>query len=116
MHSRCGKTNVLGLGAALLCVSAVLALVFGTVHRQRLRDLNNAVAMHLDFDTGSAPGSLNQDRVTALLNKGADVRVRSDLGRTVLMYAAWLGSAGLIQRALTGGVDVNARDVGGATA
>jgi ankyrin repeat protein len=62
----------------------------------------------------SATGHL--DVVQALLDKGADVNAKGNLGTTALMGASLTGRLDVMQALLDKGADVNARTNNGMTA
>jgi ankyrin repeat protein len=65
----------------------------------------------------AARGSANPETITALLNGGADINSKCNIGSTALTYAAFFNSnPGIITTLIKAGAEVNARYTGGATA
>jgi hypothetical protein len=109
----------------LLIVLAGLVLFGGFIadsaQKQRIRNLNSRLAQHLDTVVGAEGLPLGpeseSDPVPTLLRQGASIHTRGkEWGATVPIYAAWTCRPRLLQRALDGGVDVNARSASGSTA
>ena len=66
-----------------------------------------AVEFALDYESWEA---YTAREVQDLINAGADVNARNNQGITVLMFAAWDGSAEVVELLINAGADINARD------
>jgi len=74
-------------------------------------DVNaNSNALAMEAHMGHA------DTVRHLIEKGADVNARDDIGMTVLMHAAYSRNADVVRFLIEKGADVNAVDRGGMNA
>jgi ankyrin repeat protein len=83
---------------------AAIGIVFATLSHAAGDDLFDAVRAG---DAG---------RVKALLQSGAEVNTRDDIGATPLLYAAGLPSLDCLRALLDGGADVNSSTTNGSTA
>ena len=63
-----------------------------------------------------AAGAGHRDVVELLLDRGADINIRWDFGRTALHEAAIYGRASVVELLLSRGVEADARDLNGETA
>ena len=70
----------------------------------------------IDADLLTAARAGSTDLVQTLVEKGANVNAKDDMGRTALMWAANNGASDIVQFLLSNGAEVNAKDHTGKTA